>query len=267
MKKIFVLGVFILLFIASGNVCAQQYTGMNGLLHVPSAEMDSAGSTHVGGHALPKYMMPDRMQFEGKKYASSNWYLSATPLKWLEVGYSFTLMKFHKNKKKNEKVGFYSKDRYFSVRIQPLYEGRYWPAVVIGGNDVWGQRDGDSKSFYFQNFYVAATKHFDLSVGEAGVHLAYRKWRKSFNKRWNGPVGGLTFRPSFYPPLRLITEYDGDGVNLGADCLLLKYIQLQASLMDCKYLSAGAGVRIPLKPLLSKKKKATSPSPTPSESR
>lgn len=259
MKKTTLLGILILLLFSSHHICAQQYTGLNGLLHVPSAEMDSAMSLRIGGHALPKYMMPNGIKFEGEKYASSNWYISATPLRWLEVGYAFTLMKFHKGLIKNEKVGFYSKDRYFSVRIQPLYEGRYWPSIVIGGNDVWGQRDGDSKSFYFQNFYVAATKHFELPVGEAGVHLAYRKWRKSFNKRWNGPVGGLTFRPSFYTPLRLVAEYDGDGVNVGADCLLFQYVQLQASLMNCKYPSAGAAVRIPLKPLF--KKKAASQTP------
>lgn len=228
-------------------VKAQQYTGMNGLLHVPSAEMDSVGSTRVGVHALPSDMMPDNMRFGGEKYASSNWYLSATPLKWIEIGYSFTLMKFHKNLDVQEDVGFYSKDRYFSLRLQPLYEGRYWPSVVVGGNDVWGQRDGDSESFYFRNFYVAATKHLDLTAGEVGVHLAFRKWAKDYNNRWEGLVGGLTFRPAFYHPLRFVAEYDGDGINVGTDCLLLRYVQLQVSLMKCKYLSAGAGIRIVLK--------------------
>ena len=226
---------------------AQQYTGMNGLLHVPSAEMDTVGSTHVGMHALPEYMMPDGMLFNRKeKYASSNWYLSATPLRWIEVGYSFTLMKFHKNKDKKREVGFYSKDRYFSLRIQPLREGRYWPSVVIGGNDVVGQRNGDSYSYYFRNFYVAASKHQDFSIGEAGLHLAYRKWSKDYNNRWNGVVGGMTFRPSFYRPLRLIAEYDGDGFNVGTDCLLLRYIQVQMSLMKCKYLSGGVAIRVVL---------------------
>lgn len=225
---------------------AQQYTGMNGLLHVPSAEMDTVGSTHVGMHALPEYMMPDGMLFEKHKYASSNWYLSATPLRWIEVGYSFTLMKFHKNMDKKREVGFYSKDRYFSLRIQPLREGRYWPSVVIGGNDVLGQRDGDSKSYYFRNFYVAASKHQDFSIGEVGLHLAYRKWSKDYNNRWNGVVGGMTFRPSFYRPLRLIAEYDGDGFNVGTDWLLLRYIQVQMSLMKCKYLSGGVAIRVVL---------------------
>ena len=226
---------------------AQQYTGMNGLLHVPSAEMDSVGSTHVGFHAIPKEMMPDAMLFDGEKYASTSWYLSATPLRWLELGYTFTLMKFHRNVNPNADKGFYSKDRYFSLRIQPLYEGKYWPAIVVGGNDVWGQKDGDSNSFYFRNFYAAASKHFQTAWGMAETHLAYRHWEKDYNSKWNGVVGGIGFRPAFYAPLRLIAEYDGDGMNVGADAVLLRYIQLQASLMKGKYPSAGVGLRIVLK--------------------
>ena len=110
-----------------------------------------------------------------------------------------------------------------------------------------GQRDGDSYSFYFRNFYVAASKHIDLPFGEVGGHLAYRKWAKSFNNRWDGVVGGVTLRPSVYRPLRAIVEYDGESVNIGADCVLFRYVQLQASLMHCRYLSAGAAVRIELK--------------------
>ena len=245
-----ILSLLLLLHLPVGNcvVFAQQYTGMTGLLHVPSAEMDTIETLRLGVHAIPAEMMPDEMRFEGEKYASSSWYVSAMPLKWLEAGYSFTLMKFHRNLNKNsDEVGFYSKDRYFSLRLRPLKEGRYWPSVVIGGNDVIGQRDGDSESFYFRNFYVAASKHIDLPFGVLGGHLAYRKWAKSFNNRWDGVVGGITLRPSIYSPLRAIAEYDGEGINIGTDCVLFRYVQLQASLMHCRYLSAGAAVRIELR--------------------
>ena len=248
MKKFLSILLLVLLPVGSSSVFAQQYTGMTGLLHVPSAEMDTIETLRLGVHAIPAEMMPDAMLFEGEKYASSSWYVSAMPLKWIEAGYNFTLMKFYRNLNRNSnEVGFYSKDRYFSVRLRPLSEGRYWPSVVIGGNDVIGQRDGDSYSFYFRNFYVAASKHIDLPFGEVGGHLAYRKWAKSFNSRWDGVVGGITLRPSVYSPLRAIAEYDGESVNIGADCVLFRYVQLQASLMHCRYLSAGAAVRIELK--------------------
>jgi hypothetical protein len=220
---------------------------MAGMIHVPTADMDTVGVARVGAHYIPKSMMPDKMTLDGEKFNSWTNYLSITPFRWIELGYGYTLWKMHKNQNKNEKTGFYSKDRYFSVRLRPLSEGRYWPSVVIGGNDVIGQRDGDSYSFYFRNFYVAASKHIDLPFGEVGGHLAYRKWAKSFNNRWDGVVGGVTLRPSVYRPLRAIAEYDGESVNIGADCVLFRYVQLQASLMHCRYLSAGAAVRIELK--------------------
>ena len=248
MKKFLSLLLLLLLPMANSYIIAQQYTGMTGLLHVPSAEMDTIVNFRLGVHAIPTDMMPDGIRFEGEKYASSNWYVSAMPLKWLEVGYSFTLMKYRKNlDKESDEIGFYSKDRYFSLHLRLLNEGRYWPSVVIGGNDVTGQRDGDSESFYFRNFYLATSKHLDLLFGVVGGHLTYRKWTRSYNSRWDGVVGGITLRPSIYSPLRAIAEYDGDGINIGADCMLFRYVLLQASLIKCRYLSVGGAIRIELK--------------------
>ena len=248
MRKFLSLLLLLLLPMANSYIIAQQYAGMTGLLHVPSAEMDTIVNFRLGVHAIPTDMMPDGIRFEGEKYASSNWYVSAMPLKWLEVGYSFTLMKFRKNlDKESDEIGFYSKDRYFSLHLRLLNEGRYWPSVVIGGNDVIGQRDGDSESFYFRNFYLATSKHLDLPFGVVGGHLTYRKWTRSYNSRWDGVVGGITLRPSIYSPLRAIAEYDGDGINIGADCMLFRYVLLQASLIKCRYLSVGGAIRIELK--------------------
>jgi hypothetical protein len=248
MKKFLSLLLLLLLPMANSYIIAQQYAGMTGLLHVPSAEMDTIVNFRLGVHAIPTDMMPDGIRFEGEKYASSNWYVSAMPLKWLEVGYSVTLMKFRKNlDKESDEIGFYSKDRYFSLHLRLLNEGRYWPSVVIGGNDVIGQRDGDSESFYFRNFYLATSKHLDLPFGVVGGHLTYRKWTRSYNSRWDGVVGGITLRPSIYSPLRAIAEYDGDGINIGADCMLFRYVLLQASLIKCRYLSVGGAIRIELK--------------------
>lgn len=246
MKKLF--ARLMLLLVVAAPCYAQQYTGMNGLIHVPSAEMDTIENLRIGVHALPKRMMPNAMMLHGEKYASSNWYISAMPLKWMEVGYSFTLMKFYKNlDPRTGKEGFYSKDRYFSLRLRPLCESRYLPAFVVGCNDLLGQKEGNSNSFYFRNFYVAASKHFPLSFGEVGTHLVYRKWVKSYNSRWNGVVGGITFRPAFFNPLRLIAEYNASGINIGADCVLLRYLLLQAALIEGREFSVGAAVRIELR--------------------
>ena len=228
-------------------VSAQQYYGMNGLVNVPSADMDTVPVAHVGAHFLNEHMIPDIMTIDGEKYNSWTNYLSVQPFKWIEVGYGYTLQKFHKNGNPNAEVGFYSKDRYFSLRLQPILEKNLWPSVVIGGQDVWGSYDyGRSKSNFYQNFYVAISKHLEFWNHRFGAHLAYRYWRQDYNKRWNGVVGGLTFQPSFYKPLRVIGEYDGEFVNIGADCTLWSYLMIQVSLQNFKYFSGGACLRVPL---------------------
>ena len=228
-------------------ISAQQYYGMGGLINVPSADMDTVPVAHIGVHYVNEYMIPDRMTIDGEKYNSWTNYLTVQPFRWIELGYGYTLQKFHKNGNKNAEVGFYSKDRYFSVRLQPVWESEWWPSVVVGGQDVWGSFDkGESKSNFYRNYYIASSKHFDLLEQYIGVHLAYRRWELDCNKKWNGVVGGLTLQPSFFRPLRVIGEYDGDGVNVGADCTLFRYVMLQASLQKCQYFSGGVCLRIPL---------------------
>lgn len=245
MKKLIILTLAFLFGMTKG--LAQQYVGTPGLIHAPSAEMDTAGVARIGAHYVEKHMIPDDMKCDGEKFNSLTNYLSITPFSWIELGYGYTLWKLHRNKDVTQKTGFYAKDRYFSVRLRPLDEGKYWPAVVVGGNDVWGTGDeGQSGSNYYRNFYVAATKHIDLGGNLIGVHVAYRKWKRDYNEKWNGIVGGLTFQPSFYQQLRLIGEYDGDGLNAGVDCEVFRYLLLQASLQQGKYFSAGVCLRIGL---------------------
>lgn len=229
------------------GVSAQQYYGMEGLINVPSADMDTVPVAHVGAHYLNQHMIPDLMIIDGKKYNSGTNYLTVQPFRWIEVGYGYTLQKFYRNGNRNSEVGFYSKDRYFSVRLQPVRESEWWPSVVVGGQDVWGSFDkGESKSNFYRNYYVAASKHFSILEQYVGVHLGYRHWKRDCNEKWNGVVGGLTLQPSFFLPLRLIGEYDGDGVNVGADCTLFRYVMLQASLQKCQYFSGGVCLRVPL---------------------
>ncbi len=225
--------------LVSLTASAQFYTGMEGLIHVPTADMDSVLSARLGAHYMNKEFTPARFALDGKKYNTASIFMSVTPFKWIQLGYTQTLFRSHKNQNKSEKTGYYTKDRYFSLRIQPIRERKWWPSVVLGGNDVWGQSDGESQSFYFRNFYVALSKHYELYGNIIGAHVAYRHWKRDYNSKWNGPVGGLTFQPSFARELRLIGEYDGDGVNVGADYLLFRRVMVQAALHHGHYFNAG----------------------------
>ena len=135
----------------------QQYTGMAGLIHVPSADMDTVLVAHVGAHYVERHMIPDVMKLDGEKYDSWTNYLTIQPFSWIELAYGYTLRKYHKNRNPQKKVGFYSKDRYFSIRIQPIHEAKWWPSVTIGGNDVIGSGDGGASTGtdYYRNYYLA----------------------------------------------------------------------------------------------------------------
>ena len=127
-----------------------------------------------------------------------------------------------------EKPKYNQKDRYFSVKLNPLREGRYYPAIAIGSNDFLGSPSkrhghGGSGAGYFCNYYIVATKHFKPLGHDIGVNLAYRYCPTTYSEKWEGVVGGITWQPKWVPDLRVIAEYTGNEVNIGVDCLLWKH--------------------------------------------
>lgn len=245
MKKIIIL---CLLCICVTTLRAQLYTGMSGLIHVPSAEMNGEGDARIGMYFLNNHLTPE--QGFGK-YNTTDYYLSITPFWWIEVSYTFTLQKTLAEGFQTPK--FNQKDRYFSLKICPVREkeGKWWPSIAVGANDFYGTGDkdqltdeqiaqgSDGNSLYFCNYYVAVTKHLCIKRHELGFHMAYRHFKREYNSKWNGVVGGITYSPSFARNLRAIAEYTGNEVNIGADCLLWKHLFLQVVLQDGKYFSGG----------------------------
>lgn len=220
---------------------AQQYTGTSGLAHVPSGEMHHEGDAFIGVHFLNKAMIPDTgFLYHGEKYHTFDYYLALAPFSWLEMSYVCT--ERIRNEDQQEHVTQWGKDRYASVKIQPLKEGKYHPAIALGCNDIGTSGFDSSQSnvqLYFLNWYIASTKHFSFSGNELGVTLAYRYFYRGYNAKWNGIVGGITFRPAFFPQGRLIAEYTGNEFLLGMDMLLWQHLRLQASLKDFKNLNLG----------------------------
>jgi len=240
--------VTILLLLCSVQAFAQQFTGLSGLIHTPSAEMDSTGVARVGGHFINKHTTPDYgFTYQDEKYHTFDYYMSLTPFSWVSLGFTCT----EKKRSYGEKVGYIGKDRYFSVKFQPLKEGLYRPAVAIGTNDFYTEAASDRKEeskeqYYFGNYYISLTKNFNLGGNSLGTTLSYRRFFRSYNSKWNGLVGGVTFRPSFAPQLRAVAEYSGCGVNVGADVLLWRILLIQVSLQDCKYFNGGLCLHLDL---------------------
>lgn len=251
------LGVLALIGILPHLVRAQQYTGMSGLIQVPSADMDSVGVARVGAHFINGQFLPDVFTAWNHRFHTASFYLSVTPFRWMEIGYTCTLLRSHKTKDGVEvgKPGLYRKDRYFSLKLQPIAEreGSWWPSVAVGMNDLYSGRKNQEPPInpetgrpvsvgnsFFSNYYVAVSKHFVWQRHCVGFHLAYRNWQRKLNAPLNGVVGGVTYQPSFQPSLRVIAEYTGKDVNVGLDWKPWNFLLLQASLQNGKYFSGGA---------------------------
>lgn len=238
---------FMLMFIVSFFSCemyAQLYTGLSGLINTPSAEMNKEGDARIGCYFLNKHFTPDSngkygFIYDGEKYNTMDFYVSITPFWWVELGYTFTLQKSLLDG--YDKPKYNQKDRYFSVKLNPLREGYYHPAIAIGSNDFMGSpaKRYDSGGSYFCNYYIVATKHFKPKGHNIGINLAYRYCPTVYSEKWEGIVGGITWQPKWIPNFRAIAEYTGNEINLGIDCLLWKYLFVQCCLQDGRYFSGG----------------------------
>lgn len=238
------------LCIGGGRIYAQEYAGVSGMIHVPTAEMAEEGTARIGGFFLDKGLIPDRIQWAGKKFDTYNYYLGVTPFSWIEVSFVGTLLKnVKKGEEETGRVRYNQKDRHFNVKLRLCEEGKWCPAVVAGIQD-FGSPDGHHA--YFQNYYAAVTKHLLWQEHEFAGHLVYRYYRFHYNDKWKGVAAGFTYRPAFARNWRAIVEYTGHEINIGMDCLLWKHLFLQASLRKGSDFSGGICYQVNL---LSKNKR------------
>lgn len=232
------IGLWMLTMTAS----SQEYHGTSGLIHMPSAEIDSAGTFRAYAMFLDKRFTPDMFTCQGEKYNTFDYGFGIVPFKWLQLSYSAALLKYV-NASKGPEPGYYNEDRHVNIRFIPLYEGKWWPSIAVGMDDVaWFNRmKENAPNNYFQNIYIAAAKHFDIKGYELGAHLAYRYYTRKKNADMRGVAVGATLRPAFYRPLRVCLEWDGRGVNFGADVLLWRRLFVEAALIHGRGFTGGLG--------------------------
>ena len=241
-----------------GKVCAQVTDGVTGLLHMPNAEMQRDGTFMMGGNYLNwrkvPFIRPNHI------YNTYNYYLNITFFKRLEVAYICTLNQGDPNSSYWPEVtwGKYcNQDRHFAAKFLLMEEGQWWrhmPAIAVGVSDPTTGSGGDymdmgvdgSGNGYFNRWYVAATKHFDLTFGELGAHVAYL-YNQRTDYHLNGPAIGVNFRPVIHRDLNLIVEYDAKTGNVGATfALWADHFNLMIELQEGKYLSAGLVYKVNL---------------------
>ena len=122
--------IVLLFVIVWGNGRAQTVIGTVGMMNVPTADMRPAGTFDGGACIVQKELLYQ------KSYYTCLYYIDFTPFSWLEVTLRETLIKTRKSQTEPDKIGFYQQDRSSTIRVRPLKEGKYWPAVVIGVNQV-----------------------------------------------------------------------------------------------------------------------------------
>lgn len=236
---------------------AQFTNGVTGLLHMPNAEMQMDGTLVIGGNFLNKHNLPNENWWG---YDTYNYFINITFFSRLEISYICTLVQGKKN-------GFHwpeftygkfvNQDRHFAARLQLVKEGEWWkhmPSIVVGGNDptTGGGIDyidmgvSGSSNGYFNRWYIAMTKHFNVLWGELGVHAAYL-YNKRSDYPLNGPALGVNFRPNCHKNLNLIAEYDAKTINVGATyALWADHFNFLIELQDGKYVSAGLVYKVNL---------------------
>lgn len=261
--KIYRICFFIIFLLAFNNNNFAQFTdGVTGLLHMPNAVMQKDGSFIIGGNYL-NYRNVPFINSSSYKYNTYNYYLNITFFKRLEIAYICTLNKGIPNSSywPQQTWGkFTNQDRHFAAKLLLIEENIWWeymPSIAIGVSDpTTGDGSTDYSNFgvdgsgngYFNRWYIAMTKHFQLKgMGELGVHAAYL-YNKRTDYPLNGPAFGLNFRPNFHKNLNLIAEYDAKTINVGATySLWADHFNFLFELQEGKYISAGLVYKVNLK--------------------
>lgn len=213
---------------------AQPTSGTTGLLNIPTAEMQRDGTFMFGGNYLPESITPERFS-----YNTGNYYINITFLPFWEVNYRLTLLQ-------TLSTGIYSQqDRSFGMRIRLMKGGRYFPSIVIGGDDLYTHVEGGGNQD-FGKIYAVLTKNIKWEEYNVAATLGYYMDTFQKNQR-TGLFGGLAFTPAFFKSLTLMAEYDTKAINAGASFLLFDHLYLQAFVYDLKYFTAGIQYRVYLK--------------------
>lgn len=238
------------------NVTGQEYHGTTGLLHAPSAETDSAGTFRGGFAYFDRAFLPPLMP----DHDSFGYSIGITAFPWVEISYCATMLWMHMNNKKDQPMGFYNEDRRVNVKLRPLKEGKWWPAVAVGMDDI-GRfkliKSGTNYNNKFQNIYGVLSKNFDIRGHRLGAHIAYRYFPAKANSNRRGVAGGITYTPRLGKSLqgprawlqrpRVIVEWDGVGVNVGADVLLWRHLFVQAALIHGTGFTGGLSYHYTMK--------------------
>lgn len=216
------------------SVQAQYMLGTTGMMNIPTADRQTPGTVMLGGNFLPKQVMPSRFN-----YNTGNYFVSLSFFSFLELAYRETLIK---ENYMSSKPKYNQQDRSYSIRLCVLKEGKYVPGLALGANDPIADKGANTFQSYYgvitKGFYWGAENHISASLGY------YLEGKKNNDTRWfgnkyKGIFGGVSFTPAFCKELKVMAEYDSDGVNVGAAFRLWKHLSMHAFTHDFNCISGG----------------------------
>ncbi|MDD2436737.1 MAG: YjbH domain-containing protein [Massilibacteroides sp.] len=208
--------------------------GVTGGWNIPTADMQNDGTFMAGGNYLPKEILP-----ENWNYNSGNYFVNLTFLPFVELAYRCTLLRgeFKAGNKLQQ-------DRSVSVRLRPLNEGRYWPALVVGSNDAFttgeinALNEYDGSNRFFSSIFAVTTKHVQISRHDLGLTVGMNMFTPK-NSRRKGLFAGINYTPSFCNNCSLIAEYDANAFNVGIVGKIFYHFSLYTFCHDFKAVSGG----------------------------
>lgn len=226
--------IYILLYIlvcVPKMVFAQYSAGMTGMMNIPTAENENAGTVYLGGNFIPKDMLP---AYFTKNYNSGNYFLTANIFSFFEVSYRMTLLRDTNQKYKQQ-------DRSFSLRIQALREGKYRPGIALGMHDPMVDQGISS----YEDYYLVTTKGFELKNvlhvnATLGYYLPFQSSKNAIYKvHHKGLFGGVSLSHPRLRDVELMAEYDSERLNVGVAAKFLKCVRFHMFTQEFKNVSAG----------------------------
>ena len=128
----FALILILCVAVCSTEVSAQDLIGTSGLINIPTADMQPDGTFDGGARWMSPAALHDLVNYDTGLY-----YVRFTPFSFFEFTFRETLFKTQHSVKKT--WNYYQQDRSSTIRVRPLAEreGKWWPSVVIGVNDIY----------------------------------------------------------------------------------------------------------------------------------
>ena len=123
MSKKALFGLCMLLSGGLVSLKAQDYTGISGLVHVPTAEIQPEGEARFGSYYLNSHFLPDNFQHTDiGRYNTFNYFLALAPFSWMEISYVCTFFKNETGQTLNQYLTEYRMEKANQLLADPRYK-------------------------------------------------------------------------------------------------------------------------------------------------